>query len=334
MIKVKFFPYQAHCFSFGGFEIQMRLTLEAVRKAGVDASPIVVWDQDNKFDVAHLWGAGMSQVANIRFAKTAGKKVVVTALFDYLGTAAERVRMIGSSLLGGARYFRGVSDLIDALVVVNTHQAEIATRIYGIPSKHVHVIPNVVDSVYFRHFGHKTSTTTNSPRYVLSTGNICQRKNQLALAKACLRLGVNLLLVGRVLEGEDNYGATLSDLAGKNSLVHWIRGLPAGSHDLLSAYEGASIFALVSDNETQPISALEAAALGVPLLLSNRPFAKQKYYTNARLVSPDSVDSICEGIQSVLASPLSFVPSREYLEECTPASVGGRYFEVYERVLL
>src|SRR3569623_2271318 len=58
-MRVKFFPWQPHCFAFGGFDMQMLDTLDSIKNVGVDASKLDIWSRDNNFDIIHLWGVGM-----------------------------------------------------------------------------------------------------------------------------------------------------------------------------------------------------------------------------------------------------------------------------------
>lgn len=56
LMKIKFVPLKAHCFAFGGFEIQMLSAMQSVNKLGINASPLNPWSRDVDFDILHCWG--------------------------------------------------------------------------------------------------------------------------------------------------------------------------------------------------------------------------------------------------------------------------------------
>jgi glycosyltransferase involved in cell wall biosynthesis len=102
--------------------------------------------------------------------------------------------------------------------------------------------------------------------YVLCVGRLEIRKNQLMLIQALRNTGIPLVLIGK--ESDSGYSKLVHSFAGEN--VHFIGEIANSSSLLASAYAGAKVFCLPSWSEGAPISALEAAASGVPLVLSNR----------------------------------------------------------------
>jgi len=331
-MKVRALPYQPHCFAFGGFELQMLEAMRAVQQAGVDARPLDVWSRDAEFDILHVWGLAESQSPAVYWARRSGKRVVMTALLPSL-TPAMRVRNLGSRLWGRARALRELVSLLDLLVVVNEAQAETAETMLGAPPDKIAVIPNIVADQYFVSVESGGASGLGIRDYLICTGNVCQRKNQLKLAQAALAAGVPLLLVGPVLVGEEAYAEALGRLIAGRESIRWIAGLPAGSPELLAAYRGSIGFALASYNETQPISALEAAAAGKPLLLADRPWARQSFYRGAHLVDPDSPSTIQAGIERLRLDAARYIPAAEILEQCRGDRVGQAYALAFQQVM-
>ncbi|MEO6289142.1 MAG: hypothetical protein ABIO76_04445, partial [Ginsengibacter sp.] len=93
-MKVKYFPFQPHCFAYGGFEVQMLSTLDAVTKAGVEASKLDIWSRDADFDIIHLWGVSPHNFQIIDWAKKTGKSVVATVLMPYHDTIRSKLGYI------------------------------------------------------------------------------------------------------------------------------------------------------------------------------------------------------------------------------------------------
>ena len=109
--------------------------------------------------------------------------------------------------------------------------------------------------------------------------------------------------------------------------------MPAESAPLLEAYLGASAFALVSHRETQPIALLEAGTLRKPLLIADEPYARQKFYENARLVDARSTRAIAAGVADVLSNPSRYVPDEAALAACDRRKVGSQYADAYANAL-
>ena len=328
-MKVRVLPLQPHCFAFGGFELQMLSVLEAVRECGVDAQPMDVWSRDADFEVLHVWGLSVAHAATLYWARQSGKGAVMTALLPYR-TVERRVRHLAAMLAGQGRLRRKLLDMVDVLVVVNEAQAESACLMLGMPRERIAVIPHIIAAPYFEQPGEGAAPADVSDSYVLCTGNVCARKNQINLAKACLAVGCPLVIIGDVLPGEERYGEALARLIERRSPIRWLPGMPAGSPDLVEAYRNCRIFALPSREETQPIGALEAAAAGKPVLIGDRPYARQKYYRNACLVDTGSAKSIESGLRAVLAEPNRYVAPVDVLAECRDKRVGAAYKRVYE----
>lgn len=168
--------------------------------------------------------------------------------------------------------------------------------------------------------------------YVLSTGNICPRKNQLALVRACRSLGVPLLLAGNPIPGEEEYARVISEEMNGIPGMRWIKGLTAGSPELAMLYCRAALFALVSHEETQPISALEAVAAGKALLLADRPYAKQEFFSGVMTVNPKSIDAIKKGLKILLSIPKIDAANRNNISQCRFSAVGEGYANVFKKI--
>lgn len=322
-------PFQPHCFAFGGFEIQMLTAMAAARDAGVDIAPLDLWRRDRDFDVIHVWGLDPAHFPTVYWANRTGKGVLLTALLSYMHGLKQRLGFASSVISGRARCLRRMIRLVDVVVVVNELQAEVAERFYGIDGSRVLMIPNIVEARYFETDGEAFSSKYNVRDFILCTGNVCRRKNQVRLAEACIACGQTLVIIGPVLEGEEAYGERLSRILAKRPDMLWIRGLEWPSDELAGAYRACAAFALPSYQETQPISALEAAAAGKPLLLADAWYARQALLRTARRVDPDSVEDIRDGILDVLRQPGLYAPPRNLIARCTSDRVGESYHQGY-----
>ncbi len=321
-------PFQAHCFAFGGFEIQMLETMAAASIAGVDIEKMDPWSRDSDFDILHVWGLEPAHAMNVHWARQMGKQVVMTALLPYL-SVSNRLRagvQAGvSRLLGREGTRSALLKNVNRLIVVNALQADAAVRLFAFPRERIAIIPHMVAPQFFTSL---QKDDTESKGYVLCTGNICRRKNQLRLVHACRMAGLPLLLIGSVLTGEEAYAAEVREAISGGPSVRWIEGVAKESDELCRAYKNAAVCALVSFSETQPISLLEARAAGCPLLIADRAYARDPLYRDAVLVEPDVEASITAGlIRAVARGRRGGDPA--WLKQCTREAVGQAYAEIY-----
>jgi len=327
-ITIRVVPFQPHCFAFGGFDLQMIGAMNATRNASFDIGPLDVWRRTADFDIIHFWGFDVAHFHIAYWAQAANKKLVMSALLPF-PSFISYLRNLGAVVASSTRLRFEMLPLISALTVVNAEQARYAVKILGLAADRVHVIPNIVDDIFFDPPSNADGFNVGFNDYVLCVGNICKRKNQLMLVKACRKLGVPLLLVGDVLVGEEEYGKAVAEAMRGVLNMDWIRGLPAGSDALAAAYRNCLVFALPSYSETQPISALEAAAAGKSVLLANRSYARQEFFAKAVLVSPKSEINLINGLKRVMDDPSSYCTPRNILERCRRENVGKAYRDVY-----
>jgi glycosyltransferase involved in cell wall biosynthesis len=328
---VRVVPCQPHCFAFGGFEIQMIAAMESAGAAGADVAPLDFWRREADFDVLHIWGLELQHINTVKWARAGGKRTVLSALVNY-PTWKSWLRNLASSAAGPARLRRSMLEMIDCVTVVNKAQAQYLVGTVGLRAENVTVVPNLVDEMFFGAREGAEAGAFGIENYVLCVGNISRRKNQLALVSACRKLGVPLLLVGSVLTGEEDYGRAVGEALAISNSFRWIQGLSAGSAELAGAYRGAVVFALPSQSETQPISALEAAASGKPLVLGDLPYARQEVYAHAILANPRSVDAIAEALRTALHQPAAHCPPPAVIEQCRRENVGAAYMAIYQRL--
>jgi glycosyltransferase involved in cell wall biosynthesis len=308
----------------------MIAAMESARAAGADIAPLDFWKREADFDVLHLWGLDHSYT--VHWAHAGGKRIVLSALVDFPGWKSW-LKHMASLVVGPARQRRKMLAKIDSFTVVNKVEARYLVGTVGLPAEKVAVVPNLVDDIFFDAGRGAAPGAFGIENYVLCVANIRRLKNHLTLISACRKLGVPLLLVGNVLTGEEDYGQAVAEAVAAGKDVRWIPWLSPGSVELASAYRGAAVFALLSHSEHQPISALEAAAARKPLVLADRPYARQEFYERAALADPGSVDAIAGAIRKALDNPGAHCPPPLVIEQCRKEKVGAAYMAIYEQLV-
>lgn len=235
-----------------------------------------------------------------------------------------------------ARYHSVLRRLVsyaDHLILLSRHEQEVLSRM-GIDHPSISIVRNAVDpsalpgvadgGLFFEKFGIRD--------YVLCVGAIEPRKNQAMLAFALRDTGIPLALIGHA--PDPAYEQLVRRIGG--SRVTCCGRLPSNSEILASAYAGARVFCLPSWAEGAPLAALEAAAAGCRMVLSNRSSEVEYFGAQARYTDPLDPDSMREAVLAEYAQgmPGKIGPERQPLSlESDWHSHATGTLEAYRRAL-
>lgn len=152
------------------------------------------------------------------------------------------------------------------------------------------VTHNGVDECFFEPIAPELFLTEYSIDipFALCVGNIEVRKNQLALLEANSQIGLHTVLVGNIRD--QDYFAQINSLF-RDRFTH-IGYIEHSSPVLRSAYAASSVFILPSLLETPGLAALEAAAIGTPLVITMEGCTTEYFGSEAHYVNPNSVEDI------------------------------------------
>lgn len=329
---VKYLPWQPHCFAFGGLEIQMLSTLKAVQDSGVDADKLDVWSRDKNFDILHVWGLDHIHEIAVHFATRSNKKVIITSLFQNFDNLKKRYKHYFGQNFGITKCMIKIASEADSIVVVNDIEAHVANKYFKVPMDKISYIPNIVSDKFFQLEAVESSSFRGISNYILCTGNICKRKNQLNLVRACKLAGVNLVIIGKLLSGEEAYGNEVISMLNETPGFLYVENLKENSDELLLAYQNCMFFGLPSVFEQGPISAYEALVCGKGLLIADERYSYQEFYQNVRRVNPHSVESIADGIKEMVKNPQKFLQNKSVMNPCRSENVGMQYKTLYEKI--
>lgn len=324
-IKVRTLPTQPHCFFFGGLDIQMHRSLELMNNVGIDAQKLDLWSRDANFDVLHCWSLdGVHRLA-VEGARSYGKKIIMSALLPFTDLRGW-IRHYGAIIEGRRRVQISIAHKLDKLFVHCEPQRDAAIKMFGMPREKVEIIPTILDPQLFER--KEIPLLDDLSGYMACVGNIWPRKNQVRVALAAQKVGCPVIFIGNTMAGEDAYTKTFTDLIESTPFFHWYKWV--SEEDLRKVLANARGVVLPSFLEVQPGAPLEGAAMGKPIMLGNRPYAKQKYYENAFLADPKSVASIAQGIENMMNNPVRFTPPAEHLRDCHPDSISREFKRIIE----
>lgn len=153
----------------------------------------------------------------------------------------------------------------DAVVALNEYAREELVSM-GIDDSKIHLIGNPVSESFFE-------VKKTDDEYLLYPAILHPRKNQLQFLKAILILKENYKITPQVIftgSIASDYATLLIEFSKRNDLnVKFLGKVPYVS--LPGLYSRTSIVVLLSHQETHPMTLLEAAATGTPVLASHIP---------------------------------------------------------------
>ncbi|KRH79049.1 D-inositol 3-phosphate glycosyltransferase [Ferrovum sp. JA12] len=288
-IFVNTYPVAFQC--PGGGEIQLLKSKEALERRGHE---VVLYDQwTHKLsdaDVIHQFSV-QGGIYNL-CAYAHGQRIpLVLSPILWLSEYIDQYPM------GEIGYMTSVAD-----VICPNSQAEVDRFLkhFDAPAGKYHVTHNGVDREFFDSVPASlflAEYRIERP-FILCVGNIEVRKNQLTLLRAADSLNLHVVLIGNVRDTE--YFAQLNaEFSGRFSYLGYFEHT---SPILRSAYSACSAFALPSLLETPGLAALEAAAAGAPLVITQEGCTEEYFGEAAYYVDPKSVEDISEKLLAAVNS--------------------------------
>lgn len=188
-------------------------------------------------------------------------------------------------------YFLAIRRLVsyaNHLILLSEHEKSLLEKI-GVSHPSTSIVKNPVNTTLFESGDPNLFRKRfNVQDYVLCVGRIESRKNQALLALALKDTDISLVLVGH--EADAKYADLVRKWGG--SKIIFAGRIEANSAMLASAYSGAKVFCLPSWSEGAPLVALEAAAAGCNMVLSDRSAEAEYFGDHARYVNPADVSDI------------------------------------------
>lgn len=327
--RVGLFLHGSEGKSPGGPTVRVPRLARELTMIGVDTSLQRYPGVDLKnFDLVHIFNvwAPNSALDAIRRAKHAGRKVVLSPIFlnlaqrplwqDELPKIFEEARSPDEleARLEGFRlrferarqqtgqydepvpgFYAAVREMValsDHVIYLSEREKQRLEQI-GAVAQAGTIVHNPVDWELFANADPDLFTAEYGIKdFVLCVARQETRKNQLMLLQALKDTNVPVVLVGHI--ASQHYRSLIERYAGPN--VTFIERLTPNSPLLASAFAAARVSVLPSWAEGAPLAALEAAAAGASLVLSDE-FGESEYFGDvARYADPASVGSIRKAV--------------------------------------
>lgn len=284
-MKILFDHQSPFLLAHGGFQIQIEQTKCALEAAGVAVEYLRWWDGAQAGDLIHFFGRPSGSY--IDFAHAKGMAVVIAELLSGLGSRSPQLltlQKFGIQLvrqyfpqplwakLGWDAYSKA-----DRIVALTAAEAQLMERIFGAPPARIEIIPNGVDADFFE----VGQSQIERGKFLVCAATITGRKRVLELAQAAVAAQTRLWIVGKSYSNVDLYAQRFMEFVRQHPDIIRHEGAVSDRATMARIYREARGFVLLSTKESLSLSALEAAACGCPLLLSDLPWARSFFGANA-----------------------------------------------------
>jgi glycosyltransferase involved in cell wall biosynthesis len=262
----------------GGLQNKIRNTIEALHKAGVDASYLnPVSQRLSDFDVIHIFGAAHGTHRIAEEAKAQRTKVVLSPVMQPDISAISIFRYhIASSIcrfISRNDLRTSFDDLLQALrlsdriVALSSLEKTSIARLLGTIPSNISVIPNGISEMFFEatpdFFKSKFNGLTG---FALVVGSISTYKNQLGVIRATEQIGCQVVLVGPA--GNSEYLQRCLCAGGRR--VRHIGTLDYTDPLLASCYAAAGVTVLASRGEAFGNAVAESLAADTPAIITRK----------------------------------------------------------------
>jgi glycosyltransferase involved in cell wall biosynthesis len=318
----------------GGTQVQVEQTKAGLEAIGVEAEYLRWWDRGQRGDLIHFFGTPSNSFLAI--ARAAGVPVVMTNLFTETCNRSDlRLKVQGVLIQAGLKIplARQVKNQLnwatyqraDHNVVGLACEKQVLQTVYRVPADRVSVVPLGLSETFLR-----AGAGRRTENHLICTGTITERKYFVELAEMARTAQVPVLFVGKPNHPNDPYWLRFKALIDGRMVKHqpFVES-PAEMATLLQSARG---FVLMSRFENWCLAAHEAVACGLPLLVTDQKWSRERFGHGARYfkglgASSENASRLRQfhaEAPSLSAPPIKLHSWREVAEQLKP---------VYERVL-
>jgi glycosyltransferase involved in cell wall biosynthesis len=297
-MKVLFNCHVPFMLAHGGAQVQIEQSKAALEQIGVETDYLEWWNDAQTGDVLHHFGSLPLEV--IRQAHKQGWKVVNTILLSENCNRPPGALLLRRVLLRTAmaaplpqalhlpwHSFR----LCDRVVVSLEAEKQILVRSYGVRPGFVRKVPLGLKESFL-----KAGPGPRTGDYLISHGTIAPVKNSVELARLALEAQVPVLFVGKPFAEGDSYWEQFRQLVDNKYVRH--QPHVASEVDMISLIQRARGFVLKSRFENWSLAAHEAVACGLPLLLPDLPWARERFGSQASFFPRKGVAEVAVALRS------------------------------------
>lgn len=214
-------------------------------------------------------------------------------------------------------------------------EANLLSEVFDIDIEKFYIVYNGVDDIFinneddddgslFReHFGIDFD-------FLLNVANIEPRKNQLTLSRALANTDYMLIILGHIRD-QCYYEEIIRSSKGR---VKYLGYIPNESPLLRSAYKACQLFVLPSLLETPGLAALEAAASGAKIAVTEVGSTREYFLNFAQYFNPEDEDGFLNVIESSIDADYTQDLMAHICNNFTWKNTGLQTLQAYQKILL
>lgn len=210
--------------------------------------------------------------------------------------------------------------------VRSKHEADAIVRLFDVPREKIDLVP----LGYSENLPINPSDTFTKEDFVLHISLLSQpRKNVIRLVQAANKYGFRLVLAGN--KGSESDFAPIKKEIGNNQNIQALGFI--SEEEKIDLYKKAKVFALPSIQEGVGIVAIDAAAFGADIVITNIGGPQEYYRGMAEVVNPYDVDAIGKACVRLLDGRTHQPNLRNYvLQEYSPEAISEKLISSYSKL--
>ncbi len=271
----------------GGANTQVEQTRLALQQEGVDCEFVRWWDEGQRADLVHFFGT--PPAGYLKLAKLKHLPVITNQLFtgtcnyslSRLKWQGRMVRLVLALPFGsGAKQNLGWQSYMNSIrnVVGLEAEKQVLQVVYRVPSERISIVPYGMSEAFLQ-----AGSGQRTENHLICTGTITARKCSVELATMARKAQVPVLFVGKPYDESEPYWAQFKSLIDGQ----WVKYQPHVESEakMVSLLQSARGFVLMSWFENWCLSAHEAAACGLPVLVPDQNWSRERFGNEARYFS-------------------------------------------------
>lgn len=279
-VRILFDHPNPFLFAHGGLKNQIEQTKKALEEEGVQVDFLRWWDERQKADLVHFFGR--PHPAYIQQALKKNIPVIFSDLLGGLGSRPFHLRFIQRCIIRLARLLLPPEftirmgwasyELASRVIALTTWEKRLMTEQFGALSQKVAVVPNGVEKIFFQ-----KQSAGRRQKHLIAAMTITEVKRPIELVQAAALAKIKIRIIGDPYQNQAPFFRRfLKEVGRAKPWVDYLGGI-RDRKKLAAEFKQANGFVLLSSWESQSLAALEAAASGCPLLLSDLPWARSTF---------------------------------------------------------
>ncbi len=292
----------------GGATTQVVETANALKEHGVEVEYARWWDGKQTGDLIHTFGT--PKKAYIEFAHAKGMPVINTTLFTATCNRSRRYLRMQGAMVSALMKMPGIppwgairSQLswgsfraCDRNIIGLEAEAHVLRQVYDVPDSKISLLPLGLSELFLT-----AGKGARNGKCLITTGTITERKRSLEIAKMAKAAKVPIRFVGKPYDANGTYWKEFESLIDNQYVFHTTHTDSVG--EMIELLKNSKGYILFSDYENWCLSAHEAIACGLPILVPDQPWSRELFGNKAEYLihgnMPENIKRLAAFYQSI-----------------------------------